>query len=111
VTKSVWEMEQQTQMTSAGLRFEDRLDGASNFYSWRERIGLVLEENGLLEIVEGKVVALVDLVQLAAHNKKYVKARRIIVDGVKDHIIPHLFGNKTLKDIWEALVKLYQSEN
>jgi hypothetical protein len=104
-------MEQQTQMTSAGLRFEDRLDGASNFCSWRERIGLVLEENGLLEIVEGKVVALVDLVQLTAHNKKYVKARRIIVDGVKDYIITHLFGNKTLKDIWEALVKLYQSEN
>jgi hypothetical protein len=24
------------------LRFEDRLDGASNFFSWRERIGVVL---------------------------------------------------------------------
>jgi hypothetical protein len=50
----VWKTRQQTQMDSVGLRFEERLDGASNFYPWRERIGLVLEENGLLEIVEGK---------------------------------------------------------
>jgi hypothetical protein len=98
-------------MASAGLRFEDRLDGASNFYPWRECIGLVLEENGQLEIVERKVAASVDPIQLAAHNNKYVKARRIIVDGVKDHVIPHLSGKKTIKDIWEALVKLYQSDN
>jgi hypothetical protein len=60
VTKSLWEMEQQTQMASAGLRFEDKLDGASNFCSWRERIGFLLEENGLLEIAEGKVATFAD---------------------------------------------------
>jgi len=52
--EGVWKTGQQTQMATAGLRFEDRLDGASNFCPWRERINLVLEENGLLEIVEGK---------------------------------------------------------
>jgi hypothetical protein len=95
----------------AGLRYEDRLEGASNFSPWRERMALVLEEQGLWEIAEGKVAAPADPVQLAAHNKKDVKARRIIVDGVKDHIIPHLSGKKTTKDMWEALVKLYQSDN
>jgi hypothetical protein len=44
---------------------------------------------------------------LGAHAKKDVKARRILVDGVKDHIIPHLYGKKIAKDMWEALVKLY----
>ena len=111
MTKSVWEMEQQTQMVSPGLRFGDMLDGASNFYPWRERIGLVLEDNGLLEIVEEKVAALANPVKLTTHNKKYVKVRRIILDGVKDHIIPHLYGKKKMKDMWEALVKLYQSDN
>jgi hypothetical protein len=98
-------------MASANLRFKDRLDGASNFCPWRERISLVLEENGLLEITRDKVAAPADPVQLAAHKKKDVKARRIIVDGVKDHIIPHLSGKKIAKDMWEALVKLYQSDN
>jgi 2-phosphoglycerate kinase len=72
---------------------------------------LVLEENGLLEIAEGKEASPADPLQLVARNKKDVKPRRIIVDGVKDHIIPHLFGKKTMKDMWKALVKLYQSDN
>ena len=107
----MWKTGQQTQMANAGLRFEDRLDGASNFYPWREHISLLLEENGLLEIAEGKVAAQADPTQLAAHTKKNIKARRILVDGVKDHIIPHLLGKKTTKDMWEALVKLYQSDS
>jgi 2-phosphoglycerate kinase len=40
-----------------------------------------------------------------------VKERRIIIDGVKDHIIPHLSGEKTAKEMWESLTKLYQSDN
>jgi hypothetical protein len=68
---------------------------------------LVLEENGLLEITKGKVGAPTNPIQLAAHSKKNFKARRILVDGVKDHIIPHFSSKKTAKDMWEALVKLY----
>jgi hypothetical protein len=44
----VGEIGKQAQMASVGLRVEDRLYGASNFYPWRERMSLVLEENGLL---------------------------------------------------------------
>jgi len=95
----VWKTGQQTQMAILGLRFEDKLDGASNFCPWRERISLVLEENGLQEIAEGKVAAPTDLVQLAAHTKKDVKARRILVDGDKEHIIPHLSGKKTMRNM------------
>jgi hypothetical protein len=98
-------------MASVGLRVEDRLDGASIFYRWRERISLVPEENGLLEIAEGKVATPTDPIQLAAHAKKDVKAIKILVDGVKDHIIPHLSGKETTREMWEALVKLYQSDN
>jgi hypothetical protein len=58
---------------------------------------LVLEENGLLEIAEGKVVALANPVQLAAHTKKDVKAKRILVDGVKEHIIPHCLARRHQK--------------
>ena len=105
--KCVGETGQQTQMVSAGLRVEDKLDGASNLCPWRERISLVLEENGLLEITKAKVAAPANPIQLAAHTKKNFKARRILVDGVKDHIIPHFSSKKTAKDMWEALVKLY----
>lgn len=38
-----------------GLKVEDRLEGASNFISWKFRVMLALEENALNEFVE-KVV-------------------------------------------------------
>jgi hypothetical protein len=42
---------------------------------------------------------------------KDVKSRRIILDGVKDHLIPHLSGKNSTKDKWEALKSLFQSKN
>jgi hypothetical protein len=98
-------------MANAGLRFEYRLEGASNFSSWREKIDLLLEEQGLWEFAKGTTVLPADLAQQPTHLRRVVKVRGIIIDGVKDHIIPHLFGKKTTKDMWEALVKLYQSHN
>jgi hypothetical protein len=40
-----------------------------------------------------------------------VKARCIILDGVKDHLIPHLSRKNTARDMWEALKGLFQSKN
>jgi hypothetical protein len=34
-------------MASTSVRFEDRLDGASNFLSWKVRVALLLEEKSL----------------------------------------------------------------
>jgi 2-phosphoglycerate kinase len=48
---------------------------------------------------------------LATHKKKEVKAKQVILDAVKDHLIPHLSEKKTMKEMFDALVSLYQSEN
>jgi len=48
---------------------------------------------------------------LAQHNKKDAKARRIILEGVKDHIIPHLTGKKTTKAMWITNIGLYQGSS
>ena len=34
----------------------------------------------------------------------------IILDGVKDHIVPHLSGKKTVLEMWKALEGLYRSK-
>lgn len=33
------------------------------------------------------------------------------MDGVKDVILPHVYGERTTKEMWEALNKLYKSDN
>lgn len=92
---------------STVLRFEDRLDGASNFSPWKEMMALILEVNDLWEFASTTVTPPTDATLLAAHIKKDVNARRIILDVVKDHIIPHLSGKKTAREMREALTKLY----
>jgi len=50
----------------------------------------------------------IDPQQLDQHSKKDAKAKRIILEGVKDHIIPHLAGKKTTKEMWTTIIGLYQ---
>jgi hypothetical protein len=100
---------------ASGLRFEDRLDGAANFSPWKERIALLLEEQELWDIVHhtatAPVVIPTDPTQLDAYNKKNVKAKRLILDAVKDHLILHISGKKNAYEMWVSLTKLYQSSN
>ena len=84
-------------MTSVGLRTEYRLDRAANFVSWKARILLVLRENELWEEVVRNITTnpvtippSIDVALLGAFNKKDIKAMRIILDAIKDHVIPHI---------------------
>jgi hypothetical protein len=99
---------------ATGLRVEDRLDGAANFGAWKEMISL-LQENELWDIVENTtthpVVVAIDATLLASYTKKSIKAKRFILDAIKDHLIPHLTGKTHAYEMWESLTKLYQSTN
>ena len=71
----------------------------------------MLDESELWEIVEQIVTVPTDLVLLAEFKKKNVRAKRIILDSVKDHIIPHVAGKDYAYEMWESLGNLYQSSN
>jgi hypothetical protein len=100
---------------ATSLRFEDRLDGAANFSPWKERIVLLLEEAELWDTMnntqKNPIIVPADATLLAAFQKKNVKAERIILDAVKDHVIPHIAGKANAFEMWVSLTKLYQSSN
>ena len=97
-------------MATSGLRVEDRLDGGGNWTPWKARIVLLLEECELWELVGQAVTSPTDPIFLAKF-KKNVIAKRIILDSVKDHIIPHVVGKDFEFQMWESLGNLYQSSN
>jgi hypothetical protein len=72
---------------------------------------LVLMENGIWEFSNIHMTPPTYLSQLGIHNQKDVKAKTIILDGVKDHLIPHLSQKSTVRDLWEALKGLFHSKN
>jgi hypothetical protein len=76
---------------------------------------LLLQENELWDIVENTathhVLVTTDATLLTAYTKKSIKDKRIIVDAIKYHLIPHLMGKENAYEMWESLNKLYQSTN
>jgi hypothetical protein len=93
---------------ATNVRYEDILEGASNYLQWKVRITIVLKEKHLWDFSSTTVTPpSSDRIDLDLHEVKEAKEKRIILDGVKDHLIPHLTEKKTTKEIWDALTKLY----
>ena len=93
------------------LKIENMLEGETKFRSWKEMVLLLLEENDLKEYVEGVVSIPTDLQELVVHKKKEVKAKWVFLESIKDHFIPHIAEKTSAKEIYDALVSLYQKNN
>ena len=71
-------------------QLEDNLGGADNFQAWKYKISLILEENDLDQYITKEVPELEGDEAKAAHKRSMDKAKRIIIDSMKDHLIPHV---------------------
>ena len=45
------------------------------------------------------------------HKNNLIKAKRIILDSIKDHLIPQVSSLKTPKEMFEDLAKLFEGKN
>lgn len=94
-------------MAVNGLRDQDRLDGASNFVIWKARILVVLDRHRIKDFALKVVAIPID----PAENEKYedamARAKCMILDRVKDHVIPHIAEKNTTKEMWDTLTTLY----
>jgi hypothetical protein len=72
---------------------------------------MILDENDLLEHVVVGVLEPEEEDQKTKHKKNEKKAKRIVSDSVKDHLIPHLSKLQTTRKMYEALNKLYERKD
>ena len=88
---------------------EYALEGSSNYIYWKDRMEVVLEDNGLKEFIERDVPkpTSVDVAVLDAWKKKVARARRILLEGVRDHIVSSLHGKSIPFAMWKALTDLF----
>ena len=75
--------------------------------------GSVLEDNGLKEFIDAEIPKPVssDAAAVEAWQKKTAKCRRILLEGVKDHIVSSLHGKVSPFLMWKALTDLFQSKS
>jgi hypothetical protein len=81
---------------------EDRLDGTTNFSSWKSRLLITLEESDLMKYVEEVVPESTDDVEKSQWRKNDAKAKKIIIYSVRDHLIPHISNLKKAKQMYNA---------
>jgi hypothetical protein len=67
----------------------------------------LLEAVNLWFLVEKEVKLPTVLEDLAKYNKIAVNSKRVLLDSVKDHLIPHIGGKSIAKEMYDALGTLY----
>jgi hypothetical protein len=95
------------------MKLENKLDGASNFRVWKTRIDLILAKNKVLDIVKGKIVKPKfeegkekepqNVVAMEKFKDSDINAMSIIVDSIKDHLIPYISHLDSSKKMYDAL--------
>jgi len=74
---------------------------------------VVLEDNRIKEFMDKDIPKppAADVEDQVEWRKCVAKARRIILEGVGDHIVSNLHGNKTPYVMWKALTYLFQNRS
>ena len=93
------------------LRIEEKLDGIPNYVVWKDKIQTVFEEAIVWDIVRQEVEPLTVAEELAELKKNNAKAKRILMDSLKDHVVPQVRGNTYAYQMWTTLITLYWSTN
>ena len=94
-----------------GLRDQDRLDRASNFVIWKAKFLAILDKHRIKDYALKVVVEPVDIDPLKKYEEAQTKAKCMILDGVKDHVVPHIAEKETAREMWETLTTMYQGSS
>ena len=92
------------------FRLEEKLQGSTNYKSWKARLTAILEENDLDYIVFNVSEEPTSNAGRLAYKKKQAKARRIIYDSVKETVMPNITALKTAKECFDTLANLYEKK-
>ena len=92
-------------------QLEDKLGGVYNFQESKYIISLILEENDLNQYITREVPKLEGDEAKATHNISMTKDKRIIVDSIKDNLIPHVSSFNTPNKVYDCITKMFEGKN
>lgn len=70
----------------------NKLVGTLNYLAWKKRIDLILIENEVIEYVKGSITKppQEQSQALSKYMKGEVRAQRILIESIKDSLIPYV---------------------
>ena len=93
------------------VRLEDRLEGASNFSSWKIRVMIILREMELEEYIETNISMPENEPEKVTWKRHNNKTMNIIIDSVKDHILPSISSLKTAFEMFSTIRDIFEINN
>jgi hypothetical protein len=103
------------------IKSENKLEGASNFIAWKTRIDLILAKDKVLDIVKGKIVGPQfekgkekepqNFAVMEKFKNNDINSMSIIMDSLKDHLIPYISHLESSKKMYDALTNLFSVRN
>lgn len=87
------------------------MDGASNYVISKTRMSFLLYEHALKTYVDNVVVVPTDADSLKKYKVEMVKAKRMILNGVKENVVCHIASRGTSKEMWDVLSTMYQGSS
>jgi hypothetical protein len=96
---------------TTSTKLDEKLEGADDFRAWKYKVMLILEENDLVSFIEQDIEELEGDEAKAKYKKDLIKAKRIFVNSIKNHLIPHVSTLKTPKQMMAALSRLFEGKN
>lgn len=93
------------------VRLEDRLEGASNFSSWKTRVMIFLREMELEDYVESNKTILKNDPDKTTWKRHNNKAMKIIIDSVKDRILPSISSLSTAFQMFSTIKNTFEINN
>jgi len=81
----------------------NKLVGSSNFSAWKKRTDLNLIEDEVMDYIKGSIAQppKEDAPAHAKYMKGEIRAQRILIESIKDSLIPYVSKLKTAKQIYE----------
>lgn len=90
------------------LRMEDRLEGASNFVSWKIRINTLMQELELESYIEEEPKIPEDETEKAIWKRRNNKAKKLIIDSVKDSILPSISRLTSAYEVYKTIQNTFE---
>ena len=90
---------------------DENLEGAEKFRAWKYRVMLILEEHDLESYIKDEVKEPKGDEAKANHMNNMIKAKRIIVDSIKDRLIPQVSSNNNPDEMFDVMTSLFEGKN
>ena len=97
-------------MTSISIRPKNRLEGTSNFNTWKARVLNLLEENDIDSFMNSVVEEPTTNAARINYNKNQSKAKMIIYDSMKDNLMSVITPLKMTKECFDILTNIHEKK-